>query len=67
MIVKALATRPVKPVTVLPEPKVNVPPVVNVPVPVNVPLLVIDPPLVALGLVPSGRLQSLLTVLVPAV
>lgn len=66
-MVNAFVANPEKPDSTPVVPKVKVPLVVKVPVPDRVPFKVIEPPLLALGLAPSGKLQSLLTVLVPAV
>lgn len=70
LIVKVLADKPVNPDKVPPVPSVRVsvaPLVLSVPLPDSVPLTLIFPPLVSFGLLPSGILQLLLTVLVPAV
>lgn len=64
MIVKAFATRPLKPDKLPPEFNVNVAEVnVSVPAPESVPfsVMVFD----KFGLLPSGKLQLLWTVLVP--
>jgi len=66
--VRVEVARPEKPVRLLLELRVSVADVVSVPEPDNVPpASVMLPPLLALGSAPSGRLQSLLTVLVNAV
>ena len=64
-LVNALVVRPENPESELPLFNVNVPAVVRVPVPESVPLRVILPPLLVVGLFPSGKVQPEFTVIVP--
>src|SRR6478752_5639736 len=59
--------RPEKPDRLPELPRVKSSPVVNVPLPDREPFKIMEPPLVAIGLLPSGRSQSLPTVLEAAV